>query len=393
MRSLSRAFVVAIGYTMIPFALGSPGIAHLRAHQSGVDPQDVRSLIEAGRAFDKQGDDARAAVVQAGRSGGDTAALVRSEVQKYEQAIQSYTAAIAKDPKSSEAYRLRGNAYAKRDQDGKSALIMRTVNGLPRVAGAIAEFGPQALTDLDQAVQLAPQDALSFLARGKVLAMQWRNKWSVYIGLSEDDQKAGLVTPDVALARRAVSDFKMATDLNSKLCEAYSESFNLYLLAFHFAEAASNARKANDCDPATTTADKAMLDRLDEFARDPGKIPPALLTGKPDLTVPPPAASASGGSVFTFGRGQSANATIQPGATLQLGAGGQMHARYAFTGDYIASDGAGKSAKLKSGLTFAEVQQALDANGVAWKKKADDALLVGDTTFYFKEGHLTEIEK
>lgn len=229
------------------------------------------ALLQEGKECEKQGDQVKGQVLEADKSHRSTAELIGNEVQLYQCAIDDYSKAITKTPDNVEAYELRGMAFAKRDQDGHSSLLVASQvsnGGIPRVFGAIAEFGPEAIADLNHAVEIAPKDAEAYYVRGEIYKMQFLNKYNLYFSLTDPAEKAQ-VNPDTSLARSAVADFKKATAINPHMGKAYEELGKLYVVCLRFSDAAASLRKAAECG---VSQNEKLLDRLDTVAKDPTKV-------------------------------------------------------------------------------------------------------------------------
>ena len=196
---------------LVAFLIGVPS---LHAQDAAVTSDSTfTGLVQIGKNYEKQGDQARDQILEAAKSRGNTSDLIKEEVHLYQQAIDAYTKAIAKDAQNPEVYKLRGMAFAKRDQDGNQSLITQAQGGFPTVVGAIATFGPEAIADLNRAVQLDPKDADAYYIRGRIYKLQFQNKWNVYSKLTGEQKSLSNIKPDILLAKNAVADLKKATTI------------------------------------------------------------------------------------------------------------------------------------------------------------------------------------
>jgi len=195
----------------------------LAGQASSASDDEVRGLLEEGRRLESQGDSLRRAERLESATGGSTGSLVAEEIARYEAAIALYSQAIEAAPTSPEGFRLRAMARTKRDQDANQQMIM----GDRGVIGAVASFDPASVVDADSAVSLAPEDARSYLARGKVYELQFMNGWVLFrrstdlVDVFGADGVAGVLGLEPTFVARAIRDFRRALSLDGSLCEAH----------------------------------------------------------------------------------------------------------------------------------------------------------------------------
>lgn len=122
------------------------------------------------------------ALLQKASAGGGAERL--ADYRLYEKALADFSEAIALDPKSVIAYRLRGEAFLTTGQTHKAlddcqammALAPQSAEGYRLCAAVYADDGKlaEARADCDRAIALAPTDPGAFLQRGRLAMAEGR---------------------------------------------------------------------------------------------------------------------------------------------------------------------------------------------------------------------------